>query len=122
MQVLFETATVTLNMEDVKQLFKHMFKGTQLETFKLILEESADVAPVRETEELWYPDDSGDWIEVTDTVGMKKFKKTDKVTWLLQSERDHKTFDDAYCEPFKEVLGFIRDGNRNPIVAVKKVR
>jgi hypothetical protein len=113
MQVDFESAIITLSLEDVRQIFKMQFGNTQLGEFEVVLETAkSNVKAVAEkSEELWYPDDSGDWVEVTDKEGMKKFKNKDLVKWLLSRERENRNYTEGAPMRFEELKSVMESGN-----------
>ena len=112
MQVDFESAIVTLNLEDVRQIFKMQFGDTTLGDFQVVME--SNVLPEEKSEELWYPDDSGDWgvwVEVSDKEGMKKFKNKDLVKWLLPRERENRNYTEGAPMRFEELKSVMESGN-----------
>ena len=110
MQVDFESAIITLTLEDVRQIFKMQFGDTTLGNFQVVLESNAPAVQHKE-QELWYPDDSGEWVEVTDTEGMKKFKNKDLMKWLLPLERENKNYTEGFPEQFDGLKFALKSGN-----------
>ena len=110
MQVDFESAIITLTLEDVRQIFKMQFGDTTLGNFQVVLESNAPAVQHKE-QELWYPDDSGEWVEVTDTEGMKKFKNKDWMKWLLPRERETRNYTDGAPMRFEELKSVMESGN-----------
>lgn len=110
MQVDFDSKVVTLTLEDVRQIFNMQFGETQLGKFEVVLESNAP-AVLHEEQELWYPDDSGEWVEVSDKEGMKKFKNKDWMRWLLPRERENKNYTEGVPMQFDELKFALKSGN-----------
>lgn len=113
MNVDFDSKTVTLNLEDVKQLFKMSFSDTELGSFNIVMESEKPT-------DLWYPDDSGDWIEVSNSDTETPVPLDTFVFWLLETERDAKKFDPSHTTQLSD----LRDssGKYFPrVVAIKRV-
>lgn len=110
MQVDFDSKVVTLTLEDVRQIFNMQFGETQLGKFEVVLESNPSEEQPEE-QELWYPDDSGEWVEVSDKEGMKKFKNKDWMRWLLPRERENKNYTEGVPMQFDELKFALKSGN-----------